>query len=214
VLDYSGEQTGGLFGASLARGFVQDTPFEDLVVGAPGTGPAAATAHGGLTLTKSILQGSAFPCSELSGSYLGYDSLDQVIEARSFWAADELHFELGLHPDEPGELTLEVRKDSGEFCTYGDDFDGQFIGDLDLPAVAWACGETETAFSVQISEGPDLYLEGTLSHDGVDTFTLKIDETNTLFDALNLVNLTTTCAVVGNEDAGFEFTMDEEFGCE
>ena len=214
LLDYNGDQTDGAFGASLARGFVQDTPFEDLVIGAPGTGPVTASAHGSLTLTKAALQGSSFPCSNLSGTYLGYDSLGQALEGRVFWAADELHFELGLHPDEVGEMTLEVRDEDGNFCTYGDDFDGQFLGELDLPAVAWTCGTSTTSFSVQINEGPDLFLEGTLSHDGASTFDLKIDESGALFTALNLVNLTTTCAILGNEGAGFSFTQDEAFGCE
>lgn len=223
LLDYSGDQTDGRFGASLARGFVQDTPFEDLVIGGPGAGPAAATSHGSLTLTKSALQSSTFPCSYLSGAYIGEDSVGHEVEATVYWGADELHMSVDVidefEPDgvTPAELTFEIRNDDpgdGSLCTLGvADFTGEVRGALELPAVDWPCGTPIQTFSIFLGEvvGKEYYLDGNLTHDPVsETFTLTIDETNDAFDALNAFN-PGDCHVVGN---GFEFVMFEPFGCE
>ncbi len=229
LLDYSGDQTDGRFGAALARGFVQDTPFEDLVIGGPGTGAAAATSHGSLTLTKAILQGADFPGSDLSGSYSGTDSWDHDVEARVFWAADELHVtvdvldELEADGVTEAELTFEIRNDDdGALCALGvADFDGTVRGALDLPAVGWPVGTVDQDFAIYLGTfvGVDFYLEGTLYHDGVDTFTIVIDDTNTAFATLNAFN-PGECHIVYPDEAdgtpgdGFDFVMAEPFGCE
>ncbi len=223
LLDYSGDQTDGRFGASLARGFVQDTPFEDLVIGAPGAGSASATSHGSLSLTQSVLQSSTFPCSHLSGAYLGEDSVGHEVEASVYWASDELHMSVDVvdefEPDgvTPAELTFEIRNDEegdGGLCTLDvADFTGEIRGALELPAADWPCGTVIQTFAIYLGTfvGVDFYLDGSLTYDGVsETFTLYIDETNESFNTLNFFN-PGDCHVVGN---GFEFVMDTPFGCE
>ncbi len=208
---YHGDQTDALFGSALATNFVQDTPFEDLIIGAPGAGIATATGHGSISVTRSVLQSGTFPCHHLSGEWISTDVAGDEIRARAFWADDELSFELLTN------VTIEVRDDDGNFCEYvdgddetDDDFYGTSYGWMELPSTEWVCGDTEATFNIDL--GAVGNLDGTLTYDSVaETFELYLDDTGAIFTGLNLLNWTTGCHIVDNP---FVFTKDVDFGCE
>ena len=244
-LHLASDLTGGAdeFGAALAVGkiFGGAMTRRGLVVGVPGEDGVASNSGG---VCQFRIDTDAAACPRLFEGFIRCDdnpvpevgaSFGAALSVGDFVPLDNLGSYAGRYAkvdvvDEyeadgvtEAELTFEIRNDDDDaLCTLAAaDFTGEIRGALQLPAVDWPVGTPEQDFSIYLTTvvGVDFYLDGTLSHDGADTFTLVLDETNIAFSTLNAFN-PGDCHVVypleadGSPGDGFDFVMFEPFGCE
>ena len=153
IEEYTGPLAGARFGESMASGYVQQTHWEDLVIGAPYADHTSTGLDGSASLTKAVETSS---CPDINGYWTltGLDEEDpsnmvtvQVKTWREEPPSDETHltflteYTFGLFID------YVDASDQGELCT---DEDGDALYTLPINtelvfAGAWPCVSSPTA---------------------------------------------------------------------
>jgi hypothetical protein len=210
ISELFGRQTGSRFGAAVASGLVQDSPFEDLLIGVPDRGLLAPTGWGGAELTKAASQGA--PLDPQNGVWTSTDSIGAPMEMMVMFdpSAGELHLAMRTRSTFATVVSGGDPTDPADLCTltFGSlNWSGTARERIQFPPVPWSGAPGCSTITEELMPGLELEME--LCWDGTH-FELSIDDDGGAMGLLDAANLA-DCVIAGSP---FLFTKTASSWCE